>query len=122
MKTRLSARSETGLAASVAPEDLCCGDYVAILSVIYEYPSFLWCWDSARLSPDEPVRVECTDGHTGTPLKIKAICLPFVFVKDPAGKHRALDIRLCRLGRLSRKFARHVWKTLRRKAQQQDVK
>lgn len=90
----------TEVAASVAPEDLRCGDYVAVLSVVHEYPSFFWCGDSGLLPREEPVRLQLMQDD-GTPLKIKAICLPFVFVKDAHGKHRTLDIRLCRLARLS---------------------
>jgi hypothetical protein len=110
-----SAVSQTGVAASIAPEDLQRGDCVAILSVIHEYPSFLWCSDSALECRNEPVQVsyKCADG--GIPLKIKAVCLPFVFAKDPAGNYRNLDTRLCRLVRLSPGYVKKVWKTLRRK-------
>ena len=115
MESLLEASSEIGLAASVAPEDLQCGDFVAVLSVIHEYPSFFWCCDSTMSPREEPVRVQWSTHDDGTPLKIKAICLPFVFVKDAAGKHRTLDIRHCRLARLSRDYGRKVWKALRKK-------
>jgi hypothetical protein len=114
----LSANFETELAATVAPEDLRCGDFVAVLSVIHEYPSFLWCCDSAMLARNEPVRVQYTNANGATLLKIKRLCLPFVFVKEPAGTYRTMDIRHCRLVRLSPKYARQVWKTLRRKRRQ----
>ena len=110
----LTAESELGLSASVAPEDLRCGDFVAVLSVIHEYPSFLWCCDSAMLPRDEPVRLQYMDVSDGRLLKIKALCLPFVFVKEPEGTYRTMDIRFCRLVRLSPKYARRVWRTLRR--------
>jgi hypothetical protein len=115
MVVMLSVGSDSGLAATVAPEDLRCGDYVAVLTVIHEYPSFLWCCDSAMLPRNEPVRVEYTDARDATLLKIKELCLPFVFVKEPTGTYRTIDIRLCRLVRLSRKYARRVWKTIQRK-------
>jgi hypothetical protein len=111
----LSADFETGLAATVAPEDLRCGDFVAVLSVIHEYPSFFWCCDSEMLARKEPVRVQYTNANGATLLKIKRLCLPFVFVKEPAGTYRTMDIRHCQLVRLSRKYARGVWKTMRRK-------
>jgi hypothetical protein len=107
--------SPTTLAASVAPEDLLLGDYVATLSVIHEFPSFFWCCDSELSAREEVVRIQRTGGDEGTPLKIKAICLPFVLVKDTTGKHRTLDIRLCRLARLSPEYARRVWKALKQK-------
>ena len=50
----------------------------------------------------------------GTPLKVKAICLPFVFVKAPNGEGRILDMRRCHLVRLSSDYARSVWKALKK--------
>jgi hypothetical protein len=113
----LSTKSELEVAASVAGEDLRRGDYVAVLSVIHEYPSFLWCCDSA-LPRDELVRVQYTDVDDCRLLKIKAICLPFIFAKEPAGAYRTLDLRFCRVARLAPKYARRVWRTLRRKRTQ----
>src|SRR5437867_1370328 len=110
-----AAKGQSHLAASVAPEDLRCGDFMAVLSVIHEYPSFFWCCDSGMSPREEPVRVQRIDADDGKPLKIRAICLPFVFAMDVAGEHRTLDIRLCRLARLSSDYARKVWKTLRKK-------
>ena len=113
MEPLLAESSETALAASVAPEDLECGDFVAVLSVTHEYPSFLWCCDSELLAREEPVRVQRMGADDGTPLKVKAICLPFVLVKEANGKHRTLDVRLCRLARLASDYAREVWKAMR---------
>src|SRR5262245_8588984 len=115
MESVVSSNDELAVAASVAPEDLRCGDYVAVLSVIHEYPSFFWCGDSGMSAREDPVRVESLDTENVAPLKIKAICLPFVFVKDAMGKHRTLDVRLCRLARLSAEYARKVRKAVRQK-------
>ena len=118
METVLTDNGETDLAARVAPEDLRRGDFVAILSVVYEYPSFLWCSDSAMAPREELVHLRYEGVGGGLPLKIKAVCLPFVFVKDPAGEHRTLDARMCRLARLSSGYARRVWKAMRRARRQ----
>src|SRR5438105_4293111 len=80
VRTALSDMMKISLAASVAPEDLRCGDSVAILSLTREYPSFFWCSDAAMMANNEPVRVSYMWPDGGVPLKIKAICLPFVFV------------------------------------------
>lgn len=44
------------------------------------------------------------------PLKVRAICLPFVFVKLPSGEFKTIDVRLVKLARVKRKYARMVWK------------
>lgn len=98
------------LAASVAPEDLNCGDYIAALNVIYQFPSFLWCCDSSAVEPGEPVHVQFRAPGAGTPLKIKAICLPFVFVKLPNGSTQTLDVRQVQFVRLAPEYAKAVWK------------
>lgn len=101
------------LAALVAPEDLNCGDYIAALNVVYQFPSFLWCCDSSAVEPDEPVQVQFRAPGAGTPLKVKAICLPFVFVKLPNGTKQTLDIRHFQVVRLVREYAQEVWKALK---------
>jgi len=114
MKSQATTNCETHVARSLAAEDLRCGDFVSVLYEILEYPSFYWTCDSQLLPPDELVRLECRSSDGGTPLKVKAICLPFVFVKKPCGEHRTLDLRQHRLVRLSRDYARPVWKALRK--------
>ena len=104
--------SETYVSRSLAAEDLKCGDFVGILHEIVEWPSFLWSSDPQLLPPHELVRLQCRASDGGTPLKVKAICLPFVFVKKPCGQHRILDVRQHRLVRLSGDYAEPVWKAL----------
>lgn len=109
-----TTNSDTQLGRSVAPEDLRRGDFVSILTEIAEYPSFLWDGDSQLLSANEPVRVPCRPDDGGIPLKVKAICLPFVFVKAATGDRRILDVRKCQLVRLSSDYVRSVWKALKK--------
>jgi hypothetical protein len=112
MKIETTA-SETQSARSLAAEDLKRGDYVAILHEVVEWPSFFWDCDVQLLPPDQPVRIVCRGSEEGTPLKGKAICLPFVFVKKPCGQHRTLDIRQHKLVRLGEDYARRGWKQLK---------
>ena len=103
------------MASTVAPEDLRRGEFVAVLNRIYEAPSFLWpCTES--LAPDEPVRIRWRTREGGLPLKVSAICLPFVFLKTPKGRYRSIDVRQVDLVRLNGEYARFVWKQLRRQA------
>ena len=112
MKTDASTSCDTYVSKSLASEDLRCGDFVGVLSEVHEYPSFFWCSDAHLHPPGEPVRMVCRASDGGTPLKVKAICLPFVFVKTPAGQHRLLDVRQHRLVRLAPEYAEPVWKAL----------
>ena len=112
MKSEEATSYESFVARSLAPEDLRRGDYVTVISEIVEWPSFYWHCDSQVWPPQEPIRLRRYSEEGGTPLKIKAICLPFVFVKKPCGGHLTLDIRQHRLVRLPLPYARTVWKAL----------
>lgn len=111
MDTHVRNSEGTSVAAIVAPEDLRRGDFVAALSVIVELPSFLW---AETLSSDrcELVRLRRLPTEGRVPMKVKAICLPFVFVKLPCGAFQTIDIRLTSLVRLDQCYAKTVWKTL----------
>lgn len=113
MKTSVSKTEATTIAASVAPEDLKCGDFVAVLTEVIEYPSFLW-FDLVGSERAELVRVRCIPSGAGMPLKVKAICLPFVFVKLPTGQSETIDIRKVQLVRLNECYGKTVWKDLRK--------
>jgi hypothetical protein len=112
MKTRLLDCERSSIAALVAPEDLRRGDFVAVLSEVIEMPTFLWT-ETLSSERDELVRVHRLPTADRMPLKIKAICLPFVFVKLPSGGFQTIDVRLARLVRLESDYARIVWKTLK---------
>ena len=53
---------EPTAAATVAGEDLACGDYVALLNETVDFPSFLWDACGASLSPHELVRLRIIAG------------------------------------------------------------
>ena len=108
------------LAKTLAAEDIRRGDFVAILDVVYEYPSFLWCDDAQVLPPTEPVRVRWRSQRASRPLKVKAICLPYLLVKTPKGRHGTLDVRQCRLVRLSDCYVKKAWKQYRKAAKKKE--
>jgi hypothetical protein len=113
MKTQTSARS-TSLASCLAPEDISKGDYVAVLSQTSEYPSFLWGCDSAIRQAEDPVRINLESVADGSPLRVVAICLPFVFVREPSRQYRTIDIRLTRLAKLDHGYAKTVIRLARK--------
>ncbi len=113
-KNQLSEDASSAVAASVAPEDLRRGDFVAVLSEVIELPSFLWT-ETLTGTQDEVIRLCRLPTGGRSPLKIKAICLPFVFVKSPGDDYQTIDIRLARLVRLDKEYAKTVWKRMRAK-------
>jgi hypothetical protein len=111
MNARLQNREVSLVATVVAPEDLRGGDFVAVLAEIVELPTFLW--NETLCGQGEMVRIRRLPTEERVPLKVKAICLPFVFVKQPNGRFQTIDVRLASLVRLERNYAKRVWKTLR---------
>jgi hypothetical protein len=110
-KPRFSAAAGAAtLARALPPEDIRRGDYVALLYEVFEYPSWFWCDDSALLPREEVVRIRYTPRDEAAPLKVRAVCLPFVLVREPSGRERTLDVRRVRLARLDREYAAAAWK------------
>jgi hypothetical protein len=116
MDTETKPESDTTTAATIAGEDIACGDYVSSLTEIASFPSFLWDSCGAVLSPHELVRLQIIPTGAGQPLKVIAICLPFVYAKRPNGELATLDTRRVQLVRLNRKCAKAVWKELQPRA------
>jgi hypothetical protein len=115
MKTSESvASSVTTVATRLAPEDLRPGQDVAILSEVHECPTWLWCSELPGLRADEFVRLQSLGRGSGRPLRIKAVCLPFVLVTRSDGKSRTLDVRRVQLVKLDGAYAKLTRKALRR--------
>jgi len=113
MKTGLEPRPQSTVARSAAPEDLARGDYVAVLNEVVEAPTWHW-FDLAAHPPEEPIRVRIMSLDSGTPVKVQAVCLPFVCVQHPDGWTETLDLRRVQLVHVSRSYARCVWKSVRK--------
>ena len=109
-----AGRAESTLAKVLAPEDVRIGDYVALLHVVCELPSFWWCDGISAMRPDEPVRVPFLVENGGIPLEVRSVCLPFILVKTPIGELRNLDVRRYRLARLDRGYAMTAWKACKK--------
>jgi hypothetical protein len=112
----IQTETATALSQTLAPEDVRRGDFVSILYEIVEFPSFFWSCDGWALAPEELIRLKWRSADGGTPLKVKAVCLPYVFVKKPCGEHCAIDLRRHALVRLTPEYGRTVWKTLGKQA------
>jgi hypothetical protein len=118
MKSQTVLPLEPSAAATIAGEDLASGDYIALLNQTVDFPSFLWDACGASLSPHELVRLKVIPGNAGRPMRVIAICLPFVYAKTPKGKTATIDTRRTQLVRLDRKCAKVIWKELRRAPKQ----
>lgn len=116
MRTLPATDEASALAKPLGAEDLRPGDVVAVLSEYHEYPSFLWCGDAHVLPPDELILLKWRGQDQGEPLKVKAVCLPYVLVKRPHGGHHTLDVRQCELVRLGEHYAQAAWKALRKRS------
>lgn len=62
----------------------------------------------------ELIRLTWLPPDSSTPLKVIEACLPFVLVQQVDGVHRMLDLRRCRLARVSERFGSRAFKRLRR--------
>jgi len=113
MKTSTEIDVSTTVAATVAGEDIHCGDYVALLNIICEVPSYLWDSCQAMLSAQEVVRLRLIPSDAGVPLKVFAVCLPFIYVKDTKGDLQTLDLRRQQIVRLNQDCAKEVWDELK---------
>ena len=119
MTTTEETDYQTKVASCVAAEDIKPGDFIAVLSEIAEFPSFLWCCVTGNLPPEEPVRLRLRPGNSGQPHKVESVCLPFVYAKLPNGKVTILDSRKHQLVRLDAGSGRQAWKMLRKQSRSQ---
>ncbi len=110
------------LAKSLAPEDIHAGDYVTVLHVVHELFALAWCDDLALTERDEIIRLKLVPEKSGEPLLVKSVCLPFVLVKNLAGKKRPLDIRRSLLARLDPVYAEAAFSKKKSKRRKQKSK
>ncbi len=101
--------SEARMTRPVAPEDLRPGDYVAALQVVSER---VWPLFSLDEKPPRLVHVVHWPRHNWQPMRVEEICLPFVLLETPRGKHCVIDVRQYRLGRVSESFGRRLFEVV----------
>ena len=115
MKSSCENPGDCSLASRLAAEEVRAGDLVSVLWQSWDFPSFLWCGDASVMPPEEMVHVRAKSPLGGVPLKVKAVCLPFVFVKEPAGRCFPIDLRRCEMVRLDDKYAECAWRRLKKR-------
>lgn len=97
--------------ASAAPEDLRRGDVVVRM---YDTCQVLRSTDGAV--EDRPAyvveRVRYVPCDAGEPLRVRAVCLPFVYVVKPDEAVEAIDLRVASIAKLPRKAGRRAFDAL----------
>lgn len=89
----------------VRPDDVRIGDFVAVLCETYEWPT-IFC--GSEFGPAVQ-RATLVPNQTDEPVRVEAVCVPFVFVVDAAGVHRVIDMRRVTLARVAKRFGRAVF-------------
>ena len=84
----------------LAPEDIQVGNFVTILQQVLELPTFLWLGETAAVDRERPVAYRHTPANSGEPLKVLAVCLPFVYVENTSGEPATLEVRRSELAEL----------------------
>lgn len=99
-----SIQTETGLqtvSRRLAPEDIRVGNHVTVLRQALELPTFLWCGETSAVDRERPVIYRHTPGNSGEPLKVLAVCLPFVYVENTQCEPATIDVRRSELAELA---------------------
>ena len=97
--SKLSAEVVSTLAKPLAPEDVRAGNFVTLLHVTYELPSYLWSAESFQLPHDQPVRIQLIPEESGAPLKVdlSAFLLPLSKIR-PASTKRSTYVNAASRG------------------------
>jgi hypothetical protein len=99
-----------GVARTLAPEDVAPGDYVCVLAETYEWISIFCASEFERPAVQRSTMVP---NETDPPMLVEAVCVPFVFVREPKGARRVIDLRRVRLARVSKRFGARVFAAMR---------
>ncbi len=108
-------RAQPALAKPLAPEDVSSGQYVSVLREVHEVPSYVWCGNDLFGDPSELIRLAVIPDKEAVPLRVEAVCLPFVLVRTSSGQEKSLDVRRFQLARLDDHFAKAAWKACKPK-------
>ena len=93
MSSATLASSEISATRRLAADDIRPGMWLTVSRDVCEFASFLWDTDVPASERGLPVRFEFTPHDSGTPQRVRAVCLPYVFVKSIKGATRTIDLR-----------------------------
>lgn len=96
---------------TLSPEDIRPGDYIVPMQIISERTPAPW--DPPESWEARPVlRVMTLPHKPPTPAQVVDVCLPVVLIRSARGRHRTIDVRRYRLGRVSTEFGARVFAQL----------
>lgn len=105
---------QRGAVKPLGPEDIRRGQYVSVhrrVGEVYWLPFF--CESEFKEPSVKVLRYGYTPKQSGLPLRVKAVCLPFVLVTSPQGRVLTLDTRSMDLVELSADYGKAAFKALR---------
>ncbi len=111
-KTNKKKDNGISVVRQVRADDVCVGDYVVVMHESYDFVSMA-CFSDADSTKVE--RVTVLPNETKPPVRIEAVCVPFLMVKAVGGKRTMVDMRRVQLGQVSSRFGRSVFAALRPK-------
>jgi hypothetical protein len=105
-------------ARPLAPEDIRPGQFVALLNVTAEYLPWYYL-EEPRFDTPRPMRLTWLPDDV-EPMRVSAVCLPYVLVRTVQRKHEVLDLRRHKLARVSSRFARAAFKSMKPRKKKDD--
>lgn len=89
--------------------------FVSVLNITQKLLPFFWASMSATdLADGRPCRLTCLPSEEQSqPLKVVAVCLPFVFLKEAHRHHHTPDVRHCRAAQVSSEFGKAFFEAAR---------
>ncbi len=100
------------LATSIAGEDVYEGDFVTVTQRTIEVPSYLWDSGDSWLRTEQLVRLRLIPQDAGIPLKVIAICLPFVYARRPNSTIQVVDLRREEVSKLEADRGKRIWREM----------
>ena len=88
----------------LAPEDIAPGLFIAVTAIVHEVVP-PWLIGAVPGDPAPVFRIPCIGCADGDPLRVLAVCIPFVMAEDAKGNVQTLDTRQHTLARLDEMYA-----------------
>jgi hypothetical protein len=100
------------LATGVAGEDVLEGDFVTITQRTIAVPAYFWDSSDSWLRTEQLVRLRLIPHDAGLPVKVIAICLPFVYARRPNRTIQVIDLRREEISKLEADRGKRIWREM----------